>query len=141
MAQPHPQQPCFTVYHAVCHPGPVHEGGPEAATLVRLLHTSGFRGRGQQPGSLDQPVHIPLLASIEVSLAVGEAVSQRTPHPGRILRQHQTYPTPTFRSPVCPLISLRPAGPLLSPCLQEQLTWVSPRPESFLSTRLNLGRQ
>lgn len=78
-----------------------------------------------------QEAHILLWSSVEVSLAEGEAVSQRIPHPARILRQHQTYPTPTLRSSVCPSTPQRPAGSLPFPHLQEQLAWVSPRPGSL----------
>lgn len=141
--QPHPQLPCFTTNVPCMRATMSHESwycvstaqsltlakesSPEVWSSQATLTSSQWPGN---PGCQEPQHNTPSLASVEVSLVVGEAVSQRIPKPTgysgstkHVNSHSQELSVPTFS----PRSSWAPS----SPCLQEELTWVSPRPGSF----------
>lgn len=131
----------------------MHEGGREQARLstasleLRVFtlakdsslavcpsqSTLTFSEQTGEPGCQETQQHILFLASVEVSLAVEEAMSQRIPPP----RQgNQATPNPNVSDTHSQELRMYTYSPrsnwaLSSPCRQGQLTWVSPRPGSF----------
>lgn len=132
---PASQQMC----HA-CHPCMRTAMSHESRYCVSIA-PSLYLGQGQQPSSLVQPSHpdifpmarrawLPRAPAPQPPLGLcrsqpgcGRGCAPETSPTRRILGQHQTNPTATLRSSVCPLTPQGLAGPRSSSCLREQLTW------------------